>query len=72
MNTKTKIYQMIDGFSDSQLNQVYAILSSVKHMLDEQPSQMEMGGKQRTEKESVCTESVQMEDVAKELGILFE
>lgn len=63
---------MIDSFSDSQLNQVYTILSSMKHMLDEQSSQVVTDSRCRVEKEPICEKSVQMEDVAKELGILFE
>lgn len=37
MSTKEMIYNMIDGFSEEQLVQVYALLSSVKKMLNEEP-----------------------------------
>lgn len=73
MSTKEMIYNMIDGFSEEQLVQVCALLSSVKKMLDEEAEDdafcQKMLDDYRNDADLHKHDSVTLDEFAKELGI---
>lgn len=73
MSTKEKIYRMIDGFSEEQLVQVFAMLSSVKKMLDEEAEDdtfcRGLLENYRNDSDPHKHDSVTLDEFAKELGI---
>ena len=73
MSTKEKIYRMIDGFSEEQLVQVFAMLSSVKKMIDEEAEDdtfcRGLLENYRNDSDPHKHDSVTLDEFAKELGI---
>lgn len=75
MSTKEKVYNIIDGFTEEQLEQVLAMLNSVKKMVDEANDDMfcEKLLKDYLNDESPDKhESVTIEELADKLGIELE
>lgn len=73
MSTKEKIYHMIDGFSEEQLVQVFAMLNSVKKMLDEEAEDdtfcQGLLENYRNDPDPRKHDSIPLDEFAKELGI---
>ena len=73
MSTKEKIYHMIDGFSEEQLVQVFAMLNSVKKMLDEEAEDdtfcQRLLENYRNDPDPRKHDSIPLDEFAKELGI---
>ena len=69
MSTKEKIYQLIDGLSEEQLNGLLTMLTGYSEIIAEAQDDAYCAELYREVKEDPGTETKSVEDFAKELGI---
>lgn len=71
MSTKEQIYNIIEGFSEQQLVQIYTMISSIKEMLDEERADDEFCRQMYLDYLNDPGEdgTVTLEEAARELGI---
>ncbi|MBR1482294.1 MAG: hypothetical protein IJ598_04890 [Ruminococcus sp.] len=69
MSTKEKIYQIIDGLSEEQLNGLLTMLTGYAEIIDEAQDNAFCAKLYEESKDDDDGETVSVEDFAKDLGI---